>query len=186
MKLRKIFAMAASAIAATAVLALNASAYELNKDLGIFWSANITVPGSEFAEITENSNVNITFTVDQSLADIDGQNYWSFKPMINDSGWPFLDGITQLETSEGGDAYVIQPDMTEINFSIPAGDIEHVKLAGIAIIGHGITLHEMTITEGAPAGADKGSPDTGVEGVAAVAGIAALSAGALVLSRKRR
>jgi len=33
---------------------------------------------------------------------------------------------------------------------------------------------------------DKGSPDTGVEGVAAVAGIAALAAGAVVISRKRK
>ncbi len=196
MKLTKIFAMAASALVATAVLALNASAYTLDKDLGIFWSANVTVPGSEFADITADSNINITFTVDQSLADVDGQAYWCFKPMINDSGWPFIDGITQLETSEDGSSYVIQPDMTEINFSIPAEDIEHVQLAGIAIIGHGITLDEMTITEGAAdapaadteapaAGDDKASPDTGVEGVAAVAGIAALSAGAMLISRKR-
>ncbi len=33
---------------------------------------------------------------------------------------------------------------------------------------------------------DKGSPDTGVEGVAAVAGIAALAAGAVVIARKRK
>ena len=37
----------------------------------------------------------------------------------------------------------------------------------------------------APAG-DKGSPDTGVEGVAAVAGVAVVAAGAVVLSRKRK
>ena len=34
--------------------------------------------------------------------------------------------------------------------------------------------------------ADKGSPDTGVEGIAAVAGLAAVAAGAVVLSRKRK
>lgn len=33
---------------------------------------------------------------------------------------------------------------------------------------------------------DKGSPDTGVEGVAAVAGVAALAAGALIVSKKRK
>ncbi len=197
MKLRKIFAMAASALAATAVLALNASAYELNKDLGIFWSANITVPGSEFADITENSVITITYTVDQSLADVDGQAYWSFKPMVNDAGWPFIDGITDLVSSEDGTSYVIDPETSEINFSFPAEDIEHIQLAGIAIIGHGITLNDMTISEGtadapvadtdAPvAGGDKASPDTGVEGVAAVAGVAALSAGAMLLTKKRR
>ena len=34
--------------------------------------------------------------------------------------------------------------------------------------------------------ADKGSPDTGVEGIAAVAGLAAVAAGAVVLTRKRK
>ncbi len=38
----------------------------------------------------------------------------------------------------------------------------------------------------APAAPDKGSPDTGVEGIAAVAGVAALAAGAVVISRKRK
>ena len=33
---------------------------------------------------------------------------------------------------------------------------------------------------------DKGSPDTGVEGVAAVAGLAVVAAGAVVMSRKRK
>lgn len=35
-------------------------------------------------------------------------------------------------------------------------------------------------------GADKGSPDTGVEGIAAVAGLAVVAAGALAISRKRK
>ena len=35
-------------------------------------------------------------------------------------------------------------------------------------------------------GADKGSPDTGVEGVAALAGLAVVAGGALVISRKRK
>lgn len=197
MKLRKFFAMAASALAATAVLALNASAYTLDKDLGIFWSANVTVPGSEFADITADSVITVTYTVDQSLADVDGQAYWSFKPMINDAGWPFIDGITDLVSSEDGTSYVIDPESSEINFSFPAEDIEHIQLAGIAIIGHGITLHDLTISEAAAeapavdtdapvADEDKASPETGVEGVAAVAGVAVLSAGAMLASRKRR
>ncbi len=197
MKLTKLFTIAASAFAATAVLALNASAYTLDKDLGIFWSANVTVPGSEFADITADSVITIDYTVDKSLADVDGQAYWSFKPMINDSGWPFIDGITQLVTSEDGSSYNIDPETSEISFSFPAEDIEHIQLAGIAIIGHGITLGEMTISEGGAAEApavdtdapaadeDKTSPETGVEGVAVVAGIAALSAGAMLVSRKR-
>ena len=41
-------------------------------------------------------------------------------------------------------------------------------------------------TGAADAGASKGSPDTGVEGVAAVAGLAVVAAGAVVLSKKRK
>lgn len=181
--------MAASALVATAVLSLNASAYELNKDLGIFWSANVTVPGSEFAGITEDSVITVTYTVDKSLADVDGQAYWSFKPMVNDTGWPFIDGITDLVSSEDGTSYVIDPESSEINFSFPAEDIEHIQVAGIAIIGHGITLHDLTVSEGGAAdipAEDKASPETGVEGIAAVAGVAVLSAGAMLATRKRR
>ncbi len=41
-------------------------------------------------------------------------------------------------------------------------------------------------SEGAATTPDKGSPDTGVEGVAAVAGVAIVAAGAVVLSKKRK
>lgn len=41
-------------------------------------------------------------------------------------------------------------------------------------------------TSPAPSGEDKGSPDTGVEGVAAVAGLAVVAAGAVALSKKRK
>lgn len=41
-------------------------------------------------------------------------------------------------------------------------------------------------TTSAAAGEDKGSPDTGVEGVAAVAGVAVLAAGAVLVSKKRK
>ena len=49
-----------------------------------------------------------------------------------------------------------------------------------------------TTADAAPAddatntGADKGSPDTGVEGIAAVAGVAVLAAGAVLVSKKRK
>ncbi len=41
-------------------------------------------------------------------------------------------------------------------------------------------------TDAPTAGGDKASPDTGVEGVAAVAGLAVVAAGAVVLSKKRK
>lgn len=42
------------------------------------------------------------------------------------------------------------------------------------------------VDSNAATGADKGSPDTGVEGIAAVAGLAVVAAGALAISRKRK
>lgn len=45
---------------------------------------------------------------------------------------------------------------------------------------------ETPATDAPAATTEKGSPDTGVEGVAAVAGIAVLAAGAIVLSKKRK
>jgi hypothetical protein len=48
------------------------------------------------------------------------------------------------------------------------------------------TAAEDTAAETTTTSADKGSPDTGVEGVAAVAGVAALAAGALIVSKKRK
>ncbi len=193
MKLRKLITGVAASLCAAAVLALGASAYDLNTDLNIFWSASKTVPGSELIGVKDGSYITVTYSVDQSLADMEGHAYWCIKPMINDSGWPLVDGIAELTPSEDGSSYVIEPDTTSITFSIPEAYGEHVEIAGLAFMGHGITLETLTVSDEAPVvdtqaptATDKGNPDTGVEGVAATAGIAALAAGAMALSRKRK
>lgn len=48
------------------------------------------------------------------------------------------------------------------------------------------TAEVNTVTPATVEADDKGSPDTGVEGVAALAGIAVVAGGALVISRKRK
>ena len=48
------------------------------------------------------------------------------------------------------------------------------------------TTADATTPADTTAGADKGSPDTGVEGIAAVAGVAVLAAGAVLVSKKRK
>lgn len=48
------------------------------------------------------------------------------------------------------------------------------------------TAADATDAPATTTGAEKGSPDTGVEGVAAVAGVAIVAAGAVVLSKKRK
>ena len=193
-------------VTATALLAASVSAYDLNKDFKTGWSISTTVPGSEFEEVTETSVITITYTADPSIADMPGHDYWVIKPMINDTGWPLVAGITQLQPSEDGSSYVVPVDGTEIKFTLPAADIEHIQIAGLAFMGHGITVGTLTISneeevpadyvpaEEAPAAGDvdaatdddKTSPATGVENIAAVAGLAVLAGSTALIARKRK
>lgn len=214
MKIRNLFTGIMAAVSAAAILAVGVSAYDLNTDLGTFWSTSITVPSSEFAELTADSVVTVTFTTDDSLADMEGHDYWVIKPMVNDAGWPLITGISELTPSEDGSSYVVEPGDTSISFTIPADFVEPVQIAGVAFMGHGVTLGEITVSNDAAvetpaevpaetpaevpteAPADtadtettvpaKGNPDTGVEGVAAAAAVAVLGASAMVISRKRK
>lgn len=214
MKIRNLFTGIMAAVSAAAILAVGVSAYDLNTDLGTFWSTSITVPSSEFAELTADSVVTVTFTTDDSLADMEGHDYWVIKPMVNDAGWPLITGISELTPSEDGSSYVVEPGDTSISFTIPADFVEPVQIAGVAFMGHGVTLGEITVSNDAavetpaevpaetpaevPAEAPadtadtettvpaKGNPDTGVEGVAAAAAVAVLGASAMVISRKRK
>lgn len=196
MKLRKLLTGAAAAVCAAAILAVGASAYDLNTDLGTFWSASTTVPSAEFVGITGDSYITVTYTADQSLADMAGHEYWCIKPMINDSGWPLIDGIAELTPTEDGSAYDVDPASTSITFTIPEAHLEHVQIAGIAFMGHGITLETITISDEAPvtqapaatdtAAPSKDSPDTGVEGIAAAAALGVIGAAAMAASRKRK
>ncbi len=214
MKIRNLFTGIMAAVSAAAILAVGVSAYDLNTDLGTFWSTSITVPSAEFADLTADSVVTVTFTTDDSLADMEGHDYWVIKPMVNDAGWPLISGISELTPSEDGSSYVVEPGDTSISFTIPADFVEPVQIAGVAFMGHGVTLGEITVSNDAavetpaevpaetpaevptetPADtADtettvpaKGNPDTGVEGVAAAAAAAVLGASAMVISRKRK
>ena len=210
MKISNLFTGIMAAVSAAAILAVGVSAYDLNTDLGTFWSTSITVPSSEFAELTADSVVTVTFTTDDSLADVEGHSYWVIKPMVNDAGWPLITGISELTPSEDGSSYVVEPGDTSISFTIPADFVEPIQIAGVAFMGHGVTLGEIPLandaavetpaetpaevpTEAPADTADtettvpaKGNPDTGVEGVAAAAAAAVLGASAMVISRKRK
>ena len=206
MKIRNLFTGIMAAVSAAAILAVGASAYDLNTDLGTFWSTSITVPSSEFAELTADSVVTVTFTTDDSLADMEGHSYWVIKPMVNDAGWPLITDISELTPSEDGSSYVVQPGDTSVSFTIPEDFVEPVQIAGVAFMGHGVTLGEITVSNDAAVEAPsetpaetpadtadteatvpaKGNPDTGVEGVATAAAVAVLGASAMVISRKRK
>ncbi|MBR5091242.1 MAG: hypothetical protein IK093_17590, partial [Ruminiclostridium sp.] len=147
MKITKILAAAAACSVAATMLAVSASAYDLNKDLKTGWSASITVPAEEFEDATPDSVWTLTFTADASLADSNGHNYWCVKPMINDTGWPFINTLVGPALSEGGDSYPVDPEATEIKFTIPAAELDHLKEAGMAFMGHGVTLGKLTFSD---------------------------------------
>lgn len=168
-----------ASIAAAAAITTAASAYDINTDLGFGWSTSVTIGAEEFADVTTDTTVTITYKTDATLADLPGQDYWCIKPMVNDAGWPFINTLNGVELSEGGDSYVIDVESSSISFTIPADELEHLQVAGMAIMGHGIELYEMTFSNepvAAPAedetadtdtAADTGAADTTADDTAA-------------------
>lgn len=207
MNFKKIAAVAAVSALAVSAMAVTASAYDINLDMGIGWSSNTIIPAEEFEGATTDSVFTITYTIDDSIADIEGQNYWCIKTMVNDTGWPFCSTFIGPTLSEGKDTYVLDTNGTEFKFMLTAEDLETLQTTGLALMGHGGVLNTFSWSNddtlpGAAAPADetssaagdvdaatdssKGSPDTGIEDVAAIAGIAVLAAGAVVVARKRK
>lgn len=200
MKKLKFLSIIVSAVSAAAILAFNVCAYDFgNKNLGKNWSLRAEVPASEFAELTVDSYITVTFEADQAE-----EEYWCIKPL--DSTWAFTDpnGEGGAELTEAGDAYLLHKEDTSITFQIPADFIESVKSGGMIFIGHSITLKTLTIsdkapvtdptepdngTDGEPGNTDDTDestpPNTGVEGAAVIAGIAAVAAAAIAISKKR-
>lgn len=206
----KKFISVITAAAAFAAISATAGAYSINKDLGFGWSTSVTIGAEEFADVTPDTTVTITYNVNESLADMDGQNYWCIKPMVNDAGWPFISTLNGAVLSEGGDSYTLEMDSSSMSFTIPADQLELLQNAGMAVMGHGIELLEMTFSDEPVAPADsaenvetpaedsaaaetpaettapaKGNPDTGVSGIAAVAGAAVIAAGVLFATRRK-
>ena len=207
MKIRNILATAAATVISAAVLTTAAAAYDINKDLKTGWSASATVPSDEFEGATPDSVFTITFTADASLAEKDGHNYWCIKPMINDEGWPFLDTLVGPALSEGKDSFPVDPEQTELKFTIPAAELEHLQTSGMALMGHGVTLGTLTFSndetlsasdtaaavdttaEASAASAttsSNGNPATGVEDLVGCTVAMLISGGVMVLSRKRK
>ena len=177
-----------TAFAAVAAISVTASAYTIDKDLGFGWSASTTIPGEEFEDVTTDTTVTITYETNPDVMD----SYWCIKPMINDEGWPFIDTLVGPTLSEGKDSYTLEVDSSSISFKIPAEELEHIQVAGIAIMGHGITLKEMTISNetAAPAPTETptttSNPSSGVAGTAGFAMTAAAALGAVIVARKRK
>ena len=148
MKMKKLVSGLISAFTAVTVFAAAVGAYDINKDFKTGWSVNTSIPATEFADVTADSVITFTYSADASLAEKAGHEYWVIKPMINDAGWPFIADINGLQLSESGDSYVLDTEKTKVSFSFSAESVETLKTAGMALMGHGITLETMTISEG--------------------------------------
>lgn len=140
--LSKIFA----GITAATILTASAFAYDLNTDLGMGWTKSVTVPAYEFESLTADTVITIEFETDPTLEDMEGHSYWVIKPMINDEGWPLISGIKELAPSEDGSSYPVSLGDTSVKFTIPEEFVDHVKLAGVAFMGHGVTLKTITLS----------------------------------------
>lgn len=177
-----------TAVAAVAAVSVTASAYTLDIDLGFGWGASTTIEGVEFADVTTDTTVTITYETNPNVLD----SYWCIKPMFDDAGWPFIDTLIGPTLSEGKDSYTLEVDSSSISFKIPAEELEHIQEAGMAIMGHGITLKEMTFSNEPSTPTDKptdttpSNPDSGVAGIAGVVGTAAVALGAMIVARKRK
>ena len=206
MKIRKILAALAATVVAVSAMAVSAFAVEINKDMKSHWTESTIIDAetfsSEFADATPDSVFTLALEVDGSLADKKGHEYWCVKPMINDTGWPFIDNLIGVTLSEGKDTYVVNPGDTYIKFQIPADVLETLNETGLAFMGHGVKLLDLTFSNDetlaaadpepaagnvdAATDSSKGSPDTGIADVAAVAGIAVLAGGAFIVAKKRK
>ena len=160
----KKFVSVITAAATVAAISATAGAYSINKDLGFGWSTSVTIGAEEFADVTPDTTVTITYNVNESLADMEGQNYWCIKPMVNDAGWPFISTLNGAVLSEGGDSYTLEMDSDSMSFTIPADQLELLQNAGMAVMGHGIELLEMTFSdEPAAAPAEPAAPSDSAE-----------------------
>ena len=144
-KTRFIAAVAAAAVAASAITAAVA-AYDLNDfDLGIGWSNSIVVPPEEFADLTADSLITVTFEADPYE-----NEYWCLKPLVDDGGWQFIvdyaaegeDFVAAL-SEPNHDTFGVEADMTSVTFKIPAAAIDIVKDSGLILMGHSLILKEL-------------------------------------------
>lgn len=206
MKFSKIITSAAAAFTAVSLMAASAFAFDVNKDFKTTWSANTTIPATEFADVTTDSVITFTYTADASLAEKEDHNYWVIKPMVNDTGWPLIKDLIGIDLSEGGDTYVVDTEKTKVSFSVSAETLELLQTSGMALMGHGVTLETMTVSndtsladvlaaepnyseeaaEEAPAAVNTtDSPVTGNTSAAVLGGIALMAAIGCAASRRK-
>ena len=185
-----------TAFAAAAAISVTAYAYTIDKDLGTLWSyPGSQIAAEEFAGVTPDTVITITYEADKSLADMAGHEYWCVKPITrNEQGDYFIEGLEvydNLSLSEAKDSYNVDPDKNSFSFKLSEEDLTNLSYNVLIIMGHGVTLKEMTFSEGSvpSSGGDTAAPSnpsSGVEGTAGLICTAAVALGAVLVARKRK
>ena len=195
--MKKIAAVITS-IAAVAAVSATASAYTIDKDLGTMWSyPGSQVGAEEFADVTPDTLITITYEANKSLADTEKDGYWCVKPMTrNEQGDYFIEGLEaydNLSLSDAKDSYNVDPDKTSFSFKLSEEDLTNISYNVFIMMGHGVALKEMTFSDGSstPSKPDTtpsnpNNPGTGVEGIAVAVGTAAVALGAMIVARKKK
>lgn len=214
MKFKKIIAATIAAALSVSAVAVSASAYEFGTKNRLAWDPEVLVPAEEFAELAEKPVITLTLET-REMPDgyycvkpcWDGATGWEF---IKD------ESATAPAMPETQDSYTIEKDQTTLTFTVPASMIDTIKENGIHFLGYAVNLKTMTLSDTVPGGDaatttaaepastdapatttgaagdvqkptdDKNQPNTGIEGVAVIAGIAVIAAGAIVVSKKRK
>lgn len=199
----KKFVSIVTAAAAAAALSVSASALTIDKDLGTLWSYDGApkISGEEFADVTPDTLITLTFEANKDLANMAGHEYWCIKPLTrNEGGDYFIEGLEAfdgLTLSDSKDSYGIDPEATSVSFKLSEQVLEDISYNVLIFMGHGVTLKELTFSDGdapsTPADTTPSdstttpaNPDSGVESLAVVAGAGALALGAMIVARKKK
>lgn len=205
MKLKRLIASTIAAALSVSAVAVSASAYDFGTQNRLAWDPEVLVPAEEFAELAEKPVITLTLET-REMPD----GYYCVKPCWDaETGWDFIMDETENcpTMPDAKDSYTIEKDQTTLTFTVPDRMIPTIKENGIHFLGYAVNLLSMTLSEksSAPAATDpapdnsgsvegdtqqptgdKNIADTGIEGVAVVAGIAVIAAGAIVISKKRK
>lgn len=196
---------ALAAVAAISVPAFADATYTIDYDTSTTWGyRDSMLSGADFSEITTDTVFTLTYEADKSLETNADHAYWCIKPMTrNENGDYFIAGLEKfdgLTLTEQKDSYSIDTDATSVSFKLAEADVENIK-GGQAFffMGHGVKLKTLTVSNGSAtpstpdnsgsgnsSGSNEPNVNTGVEGTAAVIGVAALALGAVIISRKRK
>lgn len=183
--MKKIFAVSAAAIAAMALVptAVSFAAEETVKvnfsitgtDLSgwYYYDFNPNVDGEDFTALTVNGDT-ATFSVD--IAPEEVATYGVV--LVDNNAWGGVQTedvkITGVEAAAGD----------EINVTVTLGEANEGKLTATVSAAKAAAPSGTTTDTTTPG--DEANTDTGVEGVAAVVGVAAVAAGAMIVAKKRK